>query len=404
MRILHTADWHLGKRLHHFDRLPEQRAVLDELVRIADQEKVDLVLIAGDLYDVVNPSHEAQELFYRTLRKLGNDGRRPVVAIAGNHDSPDLIGAPDPLARECGIILLGYPNSACPLFQLDSGLAVTTSEPGFLQLQVPGIEFPVRILTTPFANEVRMKQYLGQSEEEGMREVLQHQWTDLAEKYCNEQGVNLLTAHLFVASRDADLPKEPELEKPIQIGTASIVYADLIPESIQYAALGHLHRSQVIADSSSLVAYSGSPLGYSFSESGQQKVVHLLEIEPAKPVTWQRIPLEAGRQLVRKTFDQVSKALEWLQANDESLVELTLRTEYFLTAKELRSIRKASPFVLNIIPEPTQEQELMSPRESISLDQLPEELFTSYFLQQKGQEPTPEILALFRELVNQKEG
>jgi exonuclease SbcD len=86
MKILHTADWHLGKWLDNYPRLPEQKEILEEICEIAEHELVDVVLIAGDLFDTFNPSAEAQELFYKTLRRLGNNGKRAVVAIAGNHD------------------------------------------------------------------------------------------------------------------------------------------------------------------------------------------------------------------------------------------------------------------------------------------------------------------------------
>ena len=121
MRILHTSDWHLGKRLDDFSRLDEQREVLNEIIEIANEQDVDAVLIAGDLFDTYNPPTEAVDLFYRSLKRLTNNGSRPVIAIAGNHDSPDRIESPDPLARECGIVFIGYPNTVVPPFELESG-------------------------------------------------------------------------------------------------------------------------------------------------------------------------------------------------------------------------------------------------------------------------------------------
>jgi exonuclease SbcD len=130
MRILHTSDWHLGKRLENFTRLEEQQSVLSEICEIADSEKVDAVIVAGDLFDTFNPPVEAIDLFYKTLKRLSNNGKRAVIAIAGNHDSPDRIEAPDPLARECGIFFAGYPASVIPVLELESGLKVIQSEPG----------------------------------------------------------------------------------------------------------------------------------------------------------------------------------------------------------------------------------------------------------------------------------
>src|SRR6056297_942338 len=148
MKFLHTSDWHLGKRLDDFSRMEEQQAVLQEICEIAEREQVDAVLVAGDLFDTFNPPTEAVDLFYKTLKRLTADGKRPVIAIAGNHDSPDRIEAPDPLARECGIIFAGYPNSVVAPFELDSGLKVLQSEEGFLELQLPGEIVPLRILHT----------------------------------------------------------------------------------------------------------------------------------------------------------------------------------------------------------------------------------------------------------------
>ena len=100
MKILHTADWHLGKRLENISRHEEQVAVLDEICQIADDRNVDAVIIAGDLFDVFSPPNESAELFFKTCKRLSNNGLRAVVAIAGNHDSPERIEAPEVLARE----------------------------------------------------------------------------------------------------------------------------------------------------------------------------------------------------------------------------------------------------------------------------------------------------------------
>ena len=98
MKILHTSDWHLGKRLDEFSRMGDQQEVLEEICHLAEQAQVDVVVIAGDLFDTYNPPAEATELFYKTVKQLSDNGRRAVVAIAGNHDSPERIEAPSPLS------------------------------------------------------------------------------------------------------------------------------------------------------------------------------------------------------------------------------------------------------------------------------------------------------------------
>ena len=173
MKLLHTSDWHLGKRLENLSRLDEQKDVLKEICELAEAEQVDAVIVSGDLFDTYNPSAEAVDLFYKTLKRLANNGKRAVIAIAGNHDSPDRIEAPDPLARECGILFAGYPNAFIPPFALESGLGVTQSEEGFAELLLPGCPDPLRLLLTPYANEFRIKAYLGHEDsEEELRKLL----------------------------------------------------------------------------------------------------------------------------------------------------------------------------------------------------------------------------------------
>src|SRR5512140_674864 len=117
MKILHTSDWHLGKHLDEYSRLEEQQRVLDEICMIVDKDQVNAVIVAGDLFDTFNPAVEAVDLFYRTLKKLSANAWRAVICIAGNHDSPERIEAPDPLARECGIIFSGLPETEVNSFE-----------------------------------------------------------------------------------------------------------------------------------------------------------------------------------------------------------------------------------------------------------------------------------------------
>ena len=402
MKLLHTSDWHLGKRLEDFSRIVEQQAVLQEICEIAEREQVDAVLVAGDLFDTFNPPTEAVDLFYKTLKRLSNNGRRPVIAIAGNHDSPDRIEAPDPLARECGIIFAGYPNLVVPGFELDSGLKVLHSEEGFLELQVPGTSIPLRLLLTPYANEFRLKTYLGQeNSEEELRTVLQKKWQELAEKYCDKKGVNLLVTHLFVVKNGDELPEEPSDEKPIlHVGGAQAIYTENIPNQIQYTAIGHLHRMHRVDSAPCPVYYSGSPLSYSFAEANQQKYVILIDLEPGKVATVQEIELTKGKKLLRKRAEGMEEALLWLTENPDCLVELTMVTDTYLTAQERKQLSAAHNGIVTIIPEVKNTSDLgPGNKKNIDLTRTMEELFLDYFRHRKGQEPNEEILKLFTEIL-----
>lgn len=406
MRILHTADWHLGKRLEDFPRFEEQQMAMNEICDIADQEMADIVLVSGDLFDTFNPPTEAIDLFYKTLKRLANGGRRPVIAIAGNHDSPDRIEAPEPLARECGIIFVGFPNSMAPLFELESGLRVTRCEEGFIELMLPESKFPIRIMLTPYANEYRLKHFLGsENSDSELRNLLQNYWQNLADKYCDDKGVNILVSHLFMIKKDGPVPEEPEDEKPIlHVGGAQAIFTENIPSQIQYTALGHLHRMHKVDEINSLVYYSGSPISYSFSEANQKKFVLLVDIEPGKKVEVNGVELSTTKSLLRKRAFGIDDALKWLSENKNSIVELTLVTDTFITPMERRQLNAAHSGIVTIIPEVINENLKVENRQKqIDLNRSMESLFTDYFTHEKGQEPNEDIINIFREILAEED-
>lgn len=398
MRILHTGDWHLGKRLDFFSRIDEQKQVLDEICEIAEKQSVDLVIVAGDLFDTFNPPIDATELLYKTLKKLTRRAEIPVVAIAGNHDSPDRVNVADVLARENGIIFIGHPTDTVPVFETENGFKVTRSDVGFIEIELLGVHYPIRLLHTAFANEVRMKIYFGEDKQQSLQESLMEQWEQLAQKYCDMEGVNILTTHLYMSKRGGELPEEPEGEKPLNIGTADLVFSDSIPPQIQYVALGHLHRFQNVGTYQPVI-YSGSPLAYSFSEAGQQKYVSVVEIEPGGSPKIEQIPLKSGRQLIRKKFKEVEDAVEWLNNNKDCLVELTMETHKFLKSEERKMLYQAHDGIIHLIPKVKDNQSIDGISGDINLNQKMDELFTDYFKSKHdGMEPNQEIMDMFNEI------
>ncbi|WP_026966204.1 metallophosphoesterase family protein [Algoriphagus terrigena] len=404
IKILHTADWHLGKRLQEYSRLEEQKLVLEEICQIADQENVDLVLLAGDIFDSFNPAHEAVELLYKTLRKLSKNGSRPIIAISGNHDSTQFVEAPDPLARELGILFYSRYDSVIPLGRLDSGVEITRSASGFLEIRLPAFDFPIRAILAPYANEVSLKTYLGEGDRESeFRSLLEKNWRQLADTHCDEQGVNLFLGHFFFMKEGEKPEAEPESERPIlHVGGTQSLFTKNIPSQIQYAALGHLHRHHAVGHDSIPVVYASSPLAYSFSEADQTKQVILIEAEPGTPVSYRAIGLKQGRPLCRKTFDQLAPALEWLEANPYCFVELTFVTEHSIDAATRKAILKAHDGIVNLIPQiknPSGREDFSLQAEDLNRDM--ESLFKLFYESEKGQEPNAELLEIFKEVISQ---
>ena len=403
MKILHTADWHLGKKLDRFSRIEEQRAVMEEIVQIADAQKVDVVIIAGDLFDNFTPNTDAIELFYKTVKQLSLGGRRPVVAISGNHDAPKLIDAPDPLARECGIFLIGQPFALVTPIETQD-FKITHSSAGFIELQLASFPYPLRIIHTAYANEPRLREELEGDKQLAINQFLSDKWQALAQEYCDSKGVNILTAHLFMNPKNGELLEEPEGERPIRIGNADMIYTNAIPPQMQYTALGHLHGFKNIGSEEEPIVYASSPLCYSFSEAGEQKYVAIIEAEPNKAVHLSKIPLTQGKPLVRKQFAAIEAATSWLKENPNTWVELTLELKEYLRAEDRKRLYNTHEGIVFLIPKLLLDTE-HNPSAELSLQDINFEnitpLFESYFKYKNGGiAPNQEILNLFNEAIN----
>jgi exonuclease SbcD len=405
MKLLHTADWHLGKRLQEFSRLEEQKLVLDEICQIADRENVDLVLLAGDIFDTFNPTHEAVELLYKTLKRLSKNGTRPIIAISGNHDSTQFVEAPDPLARELGILFYSRYDSVIPCGKLDSGVEILKSESGFVELKLPQFDFPVRLILAPYANEVSLRTYLGEENREAeFRNLLAKNWQVLADRHCDTAGVNLFVGHFFFMKEGEKPEAEPESERPIlHVGGTQALFTDHLPTQIQFAALGHLHRYHDVGTEILPAVYASSPLAYSFSEADQEKKVVIIEAEPGN-LNYRPIPLTQGRPLFRVKFDELANALHWLEENPYCFVELTYETEHSIDAATRKALLKAHDGIVNLIPQiknPLGQQDYSLQVEDLGKDMTT--LFTLFYQSEKGQEPNEELLDLFKEVISQNE-
>ena len=378
---------------------------MEEIIEIADSEDVDLAILAGDIFDSFNPSHQAIELLFRSLRRLSKNGERPIIAIAGNHDSNQLVEAPDPLARELGILFYADYSSVIKTGMLDSGVEITKSEEGFVELKLPKYKEPVRVILAPYANEVRLKTYLGEeNREEEFRTQMGLRWSKLSEKYMDSTGVNLFAGHFFFVKEGETPEKEPESERPIlHVGGTQALYTSNIPDQVQYSALGHLHRYQILGGAKGPVVYSSSPLAYSFSEADQEKRVVIVDLAPAAEAEIKAVGLKKGRPLYRKRFTGLKEALDWLQENPYCFVELTYVTEHSIDAQTRKTLFNAHDGIVSLIPEITDPNRIQ--QASLKVDDLSKdmtELFTKYYESEKGITPNSELTEIFKEVIAQK--
>jgi DNA repair protein SbcD/Mre11 len=384
LRILHTGDWHLGKTLEGRSRLPEQEAMVDELVQLVKDEQIDLVLLAGDVYDTVNPPAAAEQLFYEALARLADGGKRRIVAIAGNHDNPDRLAAAAPLAGGHGISLAGLP-SADPI---EVGIARTGER--------------AVIAALPYPSESRLRELLAEdADEQALRSAysarVAHLMARLAARFTAET-VNLAMSHLYVLGG-----AESDSERPIQVGGAYTVDPSAFAVGAQYVALGHLHRPQrVQADET--VRYCGSPLAYSFSEAGQAKSVVVFDAAPGHAlVSPKEMFLSAGRPLVRwQARGGIAEVQRWLDEGRDARawIDLELHLREALAMEQIHEIRRRHGGIVNIRPVyPEAERETaVEAASSLSI----EELFRRFYARQTGgAQPEPELIRLFGELIGE---
>ena len=283
------------------------------------------------------------------------------------------------------------------------------SEEGFLELMMPSWECPLRLLLTPYANELRLKTYFSlDNQEQELREFLQDLWQKQAESYLDEKGINILMGHLFVMKKGEKQPKESDDEKSILVGSAQPIYTENFPKSVQYVALGHLHRYHSTQKEPFPVVYSGSLLAYSFSEAFQKKYVVLLDAKPKEPIKYEKIELTSCKELKRKNFSNVDEAIEWLnqdQASEKpSLIELSIETDNFLSAADAQLLYAAHKGIVGTIIPRIKGKNNASESE-MDYSKNIGDLFVDFFKKQNnGQEPNEEIMQLFEEVRNGESG
>ncbi|GIP39597.1 nuclease SbcCD subunit D [Paenibacillus sp. J31TS4] len=387
MRILHTADWHFGRTLEGRSRQQEQEQFVDELVRIADDQQIDLVLMAGDVYDSVNPPAASEKLFYEAMSRLAAGGRRRIAVIAGNHDNPDRIAASAPLAGGHGITLVGLP----------------TAEPIAIDITRTGER--AMLYALPYPSEARLAELLSaDSDEAALRLAYSEKIRGLVGKCSGAfkpETVNLIMSHLYVLGG-----AETDSERPIQVGGAYTVDTGALCVNADYVALGHLHRPQTLK-ASSPIRYSGSPLGYSFSEAGQAKSVTIVDLKPGGgPAVPEEIFLSCGKPLVRwKADGGIAQLHAWLDEGRDAnaWIDLELHLDDSLSMEQIQSLRKSHGGILTIRPVYREQATAYEPQaeKSLPLD----EMFRRFYTRQTGgAEPEAELIRLFLDLLQEEGG
>ncbi len=385
MRILHTSDWHVGKVLKGRDRHDEHCAALGSIVRAARTEDVDVVLIAGDLFETAAPGPKAQGLVMRTLLALRADGRQ-VVAIAGNHDNQPLIDSVyRPVLGELGVHVLGTPKRP------DSG--------GTMSLRTRGGE-DIRVAALPFLSH----RYAVRAAEVLLHESAEHtldysrrvaQIVAMLTAGFTGDAVNVVMSHLTLLGG-----RRGGGEREVQSALDYELSASMFPASAHYAALGHLHRQQEIA-AACPAFYSGSPIAIDFGEQANESVALIVTAAPGIRADVRPVPITGGRPLrtLRGSLDEVIAAGE--QAG-EAYLRVILAEPGRAGLGDL--VRDKLPNVLEV-----QLDEEFRPRpgagggaKASRAGRSPQQLFGDYLDEQNIDDPR--IPAMFAELLDEMTG
>ena len=284
MKILHTSDWHIGKNLGRYDRGAEFTEVLDEVLGIAEERHVDLVIVSGDIWDRSSPSTDALGTGIDALVRLADGGKRQVVAIAGNHDSPDLLDVLAPLVAPFGVHLVGK---------------IRRPADGVLLIDTPNGRAAIGCV--PFLREGRVVDFMAEAGKwyGDYKERLAGIFAAYAHALDAHAAtaVTILVAHAAVNGAYVRGVEEGRGERELHMGEAYTIDPANIPPGAQYIAMGHIHAPQRVPGAPGPAEYAGSLLPLDFGERDEQKRVVLVEAVPGTPARVESIDLVTSRRV-----------------------------------------------------------------------------------------------------------
>ena len=397
MRVLHTSDWHIGRTLYGRKRYEAFEAFLTWLAGTIQQNEIDALLVAGDVFDTSAPSHRAQELYYRFLCRVATSSCRHVIVVAGNHDSPSFLNAPKELLKALDVHVVGSATS-----NLEDEVLVLRNEQATPELIVCAVPY-LR------DRDIRVAE-AGESVEDKERKLIDgirtHYATvaDLAEQKRKELGGDIPIVgmgHLFTAGGqtvDGDGVRE------LYVGSLAHVTAEIF--RFNYLALGHLHVPQKV-NGAETIRYSGSPLPMGFGEAKQQKSICQAEFHGTS-VSVQRIDVPVFQRLerVKGDWDGISsRILElsatgsqgWLEViyeGDEVIGDLRERLDAAISGTQMEILRIKNKRIIDRVLGQIQEEETL---DDLNVNDVFERCLAVHDV---PEEQRPELLRTYQETVS----
>ena len=369
MKVMHTSDLHIGRVLLEESLLADQKHILNEIIRIAQQEKVEVLMIAGDIYDKSIPSAEAVRLFNDFLVKL-SELECDVLMIRGNHDSADRL------------------NFGSRLFDRLNIHIVSEYDGHISRFSRGNTEFYM----LPFIKPFHLKGYVSEEEYALIRNSNDMIKAVLDRETVDDKKVNILMMHRFVKAGDK-LPELSESESQLSVGTLDPVDSSLL-DRFDYVALGHIHKPQIIKKDT--IRYSGTPMKYSFSEVDNENGVVIYDTNSYETRTIRLKPLREMRSL-KVTYDEAMSL-----PDSDDLLRIELQDEPPVS-NPLDNLKRKFPNLLSLVPLRHRQQSagIFAKRTEISSRDTPEALFAEFFELQEGRKLNDDEEKYFRSVMEE---
>ena len=371
MKIMHLSDLHIGKKVNEYSMLQDQIYILKEILRIIDNEKVETVIIAGDVYDRSLPPNEALELFDEFLYQLSSRNVN-VFVISGNHDSPERISYGGRMMTENKIFL-------SPVY--DGNVKPTTLNDEYGK---------VNFYMLPFVRPADIRRYFPDENIENytdaVKVAIDNMNVDFSER-------NILITHQFVTGAELS-----ESEDIIVGGTDNV--SGEVFDGFDYVALGHIHREQTVGKDN--IRYCGTPLKYSFSEAKHIKSVTILDFRGKENIEYSKIPLTPLRDMreIRGTYDELTLKSNYENTNVDDYIHITL-TDVEDIPDAIGKLRSIYPNIMKLDYDNlrTRGSGIVDAIENIE-SKSPFELFADLFKQQNNQDMSEEQEEIMRNLID----
>lgn len=375
MKIFHTADWHLGKLVQGFYMTDDQRHVIGQLIAAIDEEQPDVVIIAGDLYDRALPPVEAVNLLDELLAEIVLKRKVPVLAIAGNHDSPTRVQFGSKLMKESGLHIVG--ELSAPL------------EPVVLQDEHGEVHFHLIPFAEPSLVREKYTNQVISTYDEAMQLV-----TEQIASTMKKDVRHVAIAHAFVTPYGESQDNTSESERPLSIGGSEYVSAKHF-EPFHYTALGHLHRAHYVLHEH--IRYAGSPLKFSSSEATHEKGFFIVDLAADGSVEIDKRVFKPKRDL-RIVEGTLQEILRHDKSEDYVFIQLTDRTPVVGAMDQIRTVYENAMHVARKV----QPVELTERAQFVKREQLDDSaLFHAFYEQMTGTEATKAARAIFEDVLQE---